>query len=209
MHTHLCYFNLHQNQQQKKCVNLKVPLDCPQDPAARPTAGGLMQHPFLQNIAVPPTLQQLIVAQSAKRAALSQLHHDVPAYHQQTMPRWSFGTQPAASEQQADAGAKHSPAAQAAPVPRRSGTLRSHQINMTFRDDGTVQHNPAPRHPSLAIMAQLAEAGLVSAVSVWTRCCSVNNACEYVQGTRFQQVLHIVLESSEKLVPSLYVCVLG
>ena len=111
------------------------------------------------------------------------MHHDAPAYQQQTMPRWSFGTQPAASEHHLGAsehqlgasenqfgasgnqsGASgHQPAAQELPVPRRSGTLKSHQINMTFRDDGTVRHNPAPRHPSLAMMAQLAEAGLVRA----------------------------------------------
>lgn len=154
-----------------------------QDPAARPTAEQLLQHAFLQNAAAPPSLQQIIAAQSVKRDALGQLHHDVPAYQQQTMPRWSFGTQPASSEQQlhtsehqssipdsqldipeqqAGAPEQLSAAQLPPPLPRRSGTLKSHQINMTFRDDGTVRHNPAPRHPSLAIMAQLAEAGLVS-----------------------------------------------
>ena len=63
------------------------------------------------------------------------------------MPRWNFGTEHAAPE-----GAAH----------LKKGTLRSHQINMTFKDDGTVRHNTIPRHPSLAIMAQLAQAGLVS-----------------------------------------------
>lgn len=138
-----------------------------QDPAARPTAERLLRHPFLHNAAAPPSLQQIVAAQSAKRAAFGQLHHDVPAYQQQTMPRWSFGTQPAPPEQQSAGPEQQFAAPAAPPVARRSGTLKSHQINMTFRDDGTVRHNPAPRHPSLAMMAQLAEAGLVSACLMW------------------------------------------
>ena len=63
------------------------------------------------------------------------------------MPRWNFGTEDTVPQ-----GAAH---------PKKA-TLRSHQINMTFKDDGTVRHNTTPRHPSLAIMAQLAQAGLVS-----------------------------------------------
>lgn len=171
LHVHACLFPLYLFDLSSSMGKVKVmaSLVCAQDPASRPTAEGLMQHPFMQNVAAPPTLQQLIAAQSAKRAALGQLHHDVPAYQQQTMPRWSFGTQPAASEQQSDTGSEHQPCAQAAPAPRRSGTLKSHQINMTFRDDSAVQHNPAPCHPSLAIMTQLAEAGLVSAGCVHTK----------------------------------------
>lgn len=64
------------------------------------------------------------------------------------MPRWNFGTE------QAPPGAQ--------PQAKKAGTLRSHQINMTFRDDGTVRHHTVAKHPSLAMMAQLAEAGLVS-----------------------------------------------
>ena len=66
------------------------------------------------------------------------------------MPRWNFETENAAPEVQHQA---------------KKGTLRSHQINMTFRDDGTVRHHTVAKHPSLAMMAQLAEAGLVSCPS--------------------------------------------
>lgn len=64
------------------------------------------------------------------------------------MPRWNFGTETAIPEAQAHQA-------------KKAGTLRSHAINMTFRDDGTVRHHTIPRHPSLAMMAQLAQAGLV------------------------------------------------
>ena len=122
-----------------------------QDPTRRPTAEGLLQHGFLQRVRAPPSLQQTISAHAAKRAPLDQHSHQVAEY-QQTMPRWNFGTENAAPEK----GAAHP----------KKGTLRSHQINMTFKDDGTVRHNTIPRHPSLAMMAQLAQAGLVS------NCCS-------------------------------------
>ena len=73
------------------------------------------------------------------------------------MPRWNFGTEHVAPEAQNQA--------------KKAGTLRSHQINMTFRDDGTVRHHTVARHPSLAMMAQLAEAGLVSSLTY--PCCSL------------------------------------
>lgn len=121
-----------------------------QDPTRRPTAESLLQHGFLQRVRAPPSLQQTISAHAAKRAPLDQHSHQVAEY-QQTMPRWNFGTENAAPE-----SAAHP----------KKGTLRSHQINMTFKDDGTVRHNTIPRHPSLAMMSQLAQAGLVST------CCS-------------------------------------
>ena len=117
-----------------------------QDPTRRPTAEGLLQHAFLQNVQAPASLQKAISAHAARRAPLDQHSHQVPDY-QQTMPRWNFGTDNSAPEEAAHP---------------KKGTLRSHQINMTFRDDGTVRHHTIPRHPSLAMMAQLAQAGLVS-----------------------------------------------
>ncbi|KAL0028453.1 hypothetical protein WJX77_007542 [Trebouxia sp. C0004] len=115
------------------------------DPSRRPTAQGLLQHDFLQHVQAPASLQHTISAHAAKRPPLDQLNHQATEY-QQTMPRWNFGTE------QAPPGAQ--------PQPKRLGTLRSHQINMTFRDDGTVRHHTVAKHPSLAMMAQLAEAGL-------------------------------------------------
>jgi len=118
-----------------------------QDPTRRPTAQGLLQHDFLQHVQAPASLQHTISAHAAKRPPLDQLNHQAAEY-QQTMPRWNFGTE------QAPPGAQ--------PQAKKAGTLRSHQINMTFRDDGTVRHHTVAKHPSLAMMAQLAEAGLVS-----------------------------------------------
>ncbi len=122
-------------------------LCCLQDPTRRPTAQGLLQHDFLQHVQAPASLQHTISAHAAKRPPLDQLNHQATEY-QQTMPRWNFGTE------QAPPGAQ--------PQAKKAGTLRSHQINMTFRDDGTVRHHTVAKHPSLAMMAQLAEAGLVS-----------------------------------------------
>lgn len=124
----------------------KASLSCwLQDPTRRPTAGGLLQHGFLQNVQAPPSLQTTIRGHAARRAPLDQHMHQVPDY-QQTMPRWNFGTESAAPEEAAHP---------------KKGTLRSHQINMTFRDNGTVRHQTIPSHPSLAMMTQLAQAGLV------------------------------------------------
>lgn len=117
-----------------------------QDPTRRPTAQGLLQHDFLQHVQAPASLQHTITAHAAKRAPLDQVNPQAADY-QQTMPRWDFSTQPAPPG--------------ADPPPRKAGTLRSHQINMTFRDDGTIRHHTVAKHPSLAMMAQLAEAGLV------------------------------------------------
>lgn len=114
------------------------------DPTRRPTAEGLLQHGFLQNVQAPPSLQTTIRGHAARRAPLDQHMHQVPDY-QQTMPRWNFGTESAAPEEAAHP---------------KKGTLRSHQINMTFRDNGTVRHQTIPSHPSLAMMTQLAQAGL-------------------------------------------------
>lgn len=120
---------------------------CLQDPTRRPTAQGLLQHDFLQHVQAPASLQHTISAHAAKRPPLDQLNHQATE-HQQTMPRWNFGTE------QAPPGAQ--------PQAKKAGTLRSHQINMTWHDDGTVRHHTVAEHPSLAMMAQLAEAGLVS-----------------------------------------------
>ena len=118
-----------------------------QDPTRRPTAEGLLQHEFLQHVQAPASLQHTITAHAARRPPLDQLNRQAADY-QQTMPRWNFGTENALSDAQNQA--------------KKAGTLRSHAINMTFRDDGTVRHHTIPRHPSLAVMAQLAQAGLVS-----------------------------------------------
>ncbi|KAL0040730.1 hypothetical protein WJX79_003436 [Trebouxia sp. C0005] len=115
------------------------------DPTRRPTAQGLLQHDFLQHVQAPASLQHTISAHAAKRPPLDQLNHQATE-HQQTMPRWNFGTE------QAPPGAQ--------PQAKKAGTLRSHQINMTWHDDGTVRHHTVAKHPSLAMMAQLAEAGL-------------------------------------------------
>ncbi len=130
---------------------------CVQDPTRRPTAQGLLQHDFLQHAQAPASLQHTISAHAAKRPPLDQHSHQVADY-QQTMPRWNFGTEqglPEAQHQQAHQQEAHNQA-------KKAGSLRSHQINMTFRDDGTVRHHTVAKHPSLAMMAQLAEAGLVS-----------------------------------------------
>ncbi|KAL3139596.1 hypothetical protein ABBQ38_003915 [Trebouxia sp. C0009 RCD-2024] len=94
------------------------------DPTRRPSAEGLLQHAFLQNVQAPASLQKAISTHAARRAPLDQHSHQVPEY-EQTMPRWNFGTDNTAPEEAAHP---------------KKGTLRSHQINMTFRDDGTAMN---------------------------------------------------------------------
>ena len=144
-----------------------------QDPARRPTAEELLQHDFLQRVQAPISLQRVISAHAARRPPLDQHSHQVADY-QQTMPRWNFGTESAAPEGQA-----HS---------RKAGTLRSHQINMTFKDDGTVRHTTIPRHPSLAMMAQLAQAGLVSTPQHY--CTLISVFCMHQKSPSSQHASH-------------------